>query len=153
MRQVLPAAVPLAALLLAACGGESRLRAEAAAGAGPLVDEFLGALEAGRVDQALARTTPAFRASAGREAVAEVSRSMVQVLGAVRARGEPEVSAVRPLPGSDPPVAGIASISWPTQFAKGEAKVAARVERGTDGAWRVDAFAVEGALFTWILRK
>lgn len=138
---------------VAACGGDGRMREEAATGAAPVVTAFLADLGQGRVEQALARTTPAFRSSANRDAVAESSRSMAAVLGELRSVGEPEVSRVLPMAGTDPPAAGVATLSWPGRYRKGDAKIAARVERGADGAWRIDAFAVEGALFTWALRR
>ena len=148
--RLLPATV--VCVLLVACG-DGALREEARAGAVPVVEAFVDALQSGDVNAAYALTTPDFRTAAPRERVAEVAASLGRVLGRRGAPSEAEVVSVTA--GAGPQgdeIARAAVLEIDARFEKSAAKIEAGAARDEQGAWRVDACVVRSSLFEWTFR-
>ena len=148
--------VACAAVICAAPGcGESsqeRLGRETAAAAGPAVEAFGGDLEAARFDEALRRTTTAFRDAAPGKSLREVQDALARVLGRCRSRGPARAEWVDAA--GDPPRVRAAVLAVDAAFERGAATIRARVERdAARDTWLLDAYEVRGPVFTWTLRE
>ena len=146
------AIVACALATLAACGPsrEERLGRAVADGAEPAVAAFVADVAAGRVDEARARGTEAFRSAVPADAMREVVQSMRAVLGAPGARTFREATGLAAGEGED--VAWGATLVYDAAFEKGGATLSVRVRRTRTPRWEIDGCVVEGAALTWTLR-
>lgn len=141
--------------LLAGCGpsAEEQLAAQTAVVVDPVIAAFAADLDAGRVEQARARGTPAFQSAATPDAIRVVVQGQAGVLGRLAGRDPATAVKVDSTETKQGPVARAVVISLPARYEKGKARIETRLERGaSDGTWRIDTWSVKGDLFEWTLR-